>query len=78
MIILKQDENQIVNVIKRDGRTAVFDEEKIIDAIRKSFQAVGDYRSYPYYKMICGEAIKSLYERGLFTPTVEQIQDIVE
>lgn len=78
MMILKQSENQIINVIKRDGRTVVFDEEKIIEAVKKSFQAVGDYRSYTYYRVIASEAMNTLYRKGIFMPAVEQIQDVVE
>ncbi len=63
-------------VIKRDGRTAKFDEEKIYDAITKAFQDV-DGEVTTYAKNKAGEIashIKSL-DRDI---SVEDIQDIVE
>jgi len=62
MMILKQQPNQLISIIKRDGRTDVFDEEKIIEAIRKSFQATGEFQSYNYYRDIASGITKLLKE----------------
>jgi len=78
MQVLQQQQNMLVSIIKRDGRTTPFDEEKIVEAIKKSFQAEGDYRSYSYYQQITSNVLKLLFERGMSTPTVEQVQDVVE
>lgn len=63
-------------VIKRDGRTAKFDEEKIYDAITKAFQDVdGEMTTYAKNKAReIASYIKSL-DRDI---SVEDIQDIVE
>ena len=78
MVILKQQPNQLTTIIKRDGRTAMFDEEKIIEAIKKSFQATGEYQNYTYYREICSDVMRVLFERNISVPTVEQVQDMVE
>ncbi|MDR2899823.1 MAG: anaerobic ribonucleoside triphosphate reductase [Clostridiales bacterium] len=78
MMMLKQELNQLTTIIKRDGRTALFDEVKIIEAIKKSFQATGDYRSYTYYQVISSDVMKTLFDKNISLPTVEQVQDIVE
>jgi len=78
MRALQQQTNVLSAIIKRDGRTIVFDEEKIVEAIKKSFQAVGDYRSYNYYQQITSDVLRLLFERGINQPTVEQVQDSVE
>jgi len=78
MVILKQQPNQLTTIIKRDGRTAAFDEEKIIEAIKKSFQATGEYQNYTYYREVCSDVMKMLFEKNISMPTVEQVQDMVE
>ena len=78
MLILKQETNILTAIVKRDGRKTVFDEEKIIEAVKKSFQAVGDYRSYSYYQQISSDVMRVLFERSIELPTVEQVQDTVE
>jgi len=78
MRALQQQANALSSIIKRDGRTIVFDEEKIAEAIKKSFQAVGDYRSHNYYQQITSDVVRLLFERGIHQPTVEQVQDTVE
>ena len=78
MVILKHQPNQLTTIIKRDGRTTMFDEEKIIEAIKKSFQAIGEYQSYTYYREICSEVMRILFEKNITAPTVEQVQDMVE
>ncbi|MDR1066817.1 MAG: anaerobic ribonucleoside triphosphate reductase [Clostridiales bacterium] len=78
MMVLKQEENLITRIIKRDGREVPFDEERIVEAIKKSFQASGDYRSYAHYKSIADDVVRKLYLKNTLAPTVEQVQDIVE
>ena len=78
MLVLQQQNNLLTAIVKRDGRTTVFDEEKIVEAIKKSFQAVGDYRNHSYYQQISSDVLRTLFERGISPPTVEQVQDIVE
>jgi len=78
MRALQQQMNTLSAITKRDGRLAAFDEEKIVEAIKKSFQAVGDYKSYNYYQQIASDVLRLLFERGILQPTVEQVQDTVE
>ncbi|MDR2939898.1 MAG: anaerobic ribonucleoside triphosphate reductase [Clostridiales bacterium] len=69
---------EIKHVSKRDGRVTNFDEEKIINAIKKSFQASDEFRPYLYYKSIASDVINQLYIKKIDKPSVEQIQDLVE
>ena len=72
------DDNQIAEIVKRDGRTMAFDEEKIAVVVKKAFQAVGEYQNYSYYREVSGEVLQELYARSMLKPTVEQVQDMVE
>lgn len=67
----------ITRIRKRDGRTVTFNIEKIANAIFKAAQAVGgtDYDEALY---LAGKVGDELMASDLETPTVEQIQDIVE
>jgi len=66
-------------VRKRDGRLAKFDEGRIIRAITKAFNAVGE-KDGEIAKRLSRRVIEKLYEKfgedGV--PTVEEIQDLVE
>lgn len=68
----------IKTIIKRDGRTAEFQVQKIADAIFKAAQALGgnDYES----AKILADQVADYLENSehISTPTVEHIQDIVE
>lgn len=68
----------ITHIVKRDGRTALFNTQKIADAIYKSAQAIGgnDYKEAERLSLIVSNLAEKIY--GNTTPTVEQIQDIVE
>ncbi len=69
----------ITKIIKRDGTVVDFDETKIADAIWKAAQTVGGKDRDLSYKL-AKEVVKIL-ENQLKpgeTPTVEQVQDIVE
>ncbi len=78
MQILQETDFAIREIVKRDGRKTVFDEEKITDAIKKAFIATGEFKPYSYFKEISGDVFSEIYKRGFNTPTVEQVQDIVE
>ncbi len=68
----------IKEIIKRDGRKVAFDEDKIINAIKKSFAAVGELDDQEYCHSIADEVVKDIIYKINDIPTVEQIQDLVE
>ncbi|MEG0614767.1 MAG: ATP cone domain-containing protein, partial [Oscillospiraceae bacterium] len=68
----------ITQIIKRDGRKLPFNIEKISNAIFKAAQSVGGSdpsEALEIASKVCNLAEKT-YEGN--TPTVEQIQDLVE
>lgn len=71
-----------MRIIKRDGRVVEFDQSKISSAIRKAYMSVYKYaenyddRSDKYASQVVKEVRKRYSEDC--TPTVENIQDIVE
>lgn len=71
-----------MRIIKRDGRVVEFDQSKISSAIRKAYMSVYKYaenyddRSDKYANQVVKEVRKRYSEDC--TPTVENIQDIVE
>ena len=70
----------LTRIIKRDGREVPFNIEKIANAIFKAAQAVGgsDYDQAMALACEVSEQVdKKCREEGV-TPTVEQIQDMVE
>ena len=68
----------ITHIVKRDGRTALFNTQKIADAIYKSAQSIGgsDYKEAERLSVIVSQMAEKIYGNDI--PTVEQIQDIVE
>ncbi len=68
----------ITHIVKRDGRVALFNTQKIADAIYKSAQSIGgnDYKEAERLSLIVSSMAEQIY--GSNIPTVEQIQDIVE
>jgi len=68
----------ITHIVKRDGRTALFNTQKIADAIYKSAQSIGgnDYKEAERLSLIVCQMAEKIYGNDI--PTVEQIQDIVE
>ena len=68
----------ITTIVKRDGRTAAFDTEKIASAIYKAAQAIGGHD----YQTSLGLANQVVEELSAAAdgkaPTVEQVQDTVE
>lgn len=69
----------ITHIVKRDGRKDTFNIEKIAKAIYKAAEAVGgtDYNASMELAVKVCELCEDMYGRSS-TPTVEQIQDIVE
>jgi anaerobic ribonucleoside-triphosphate reductase len=67
----------ITTILKRDGRTVLFDREKIADAIFKAAQAIGG-RDRQTAEHLAELVEAQLVRTGLEQPTVEQIQDTVE
>lgn len=69
----------ISRVRKRDGRIVLFDQERITNAVFKAAQAVGG-TDKELSKKLSHQVVRILEERfGTdITPTVEQIQDLIE
>ena len=68
----------ITEIIKRDGRRAPFEIEKISEAIFKAAQASGG-RDYEMAQRLAQQVVELLdTENTIVVPTVEQIQDTVE
>ena len=68
----------ITEIIKRDGRAAAFDLEKITQAIYKAAEAIGG-NDYDSARELALQVEKSLEEQcPNSAPTVEQVQDTVE
>ena len=68
----------ITEIIKRDGRAAAFDLEKITQAIYKAAEAIGG-NDYDSARELALQVEKSLEEQCQnSSPTVEQVQDTVE
>lgn len=69
----------ITEIVKRDGRTTQFDQEKIADAIEKAFQASGAMQNRAVAEGITASVVEKL-EHGAIEgiPTVEGVQDLVE
>ena len=68
----------ITEIIKRDGRAAAFELEKITQAIYKAAEAIGG-NDYDSAKDLALQVEKSLEEQcPSSAPTVEQVQDTVE
>ena len=68
----------IKEIIKRDGRKVAFDEYKIINAIKKSFEAVGEVNDEKYCSEIADEVVNDIVYKINGVPSVEEIQDLVE
>ena len=67
----------INTIIKRDGRQAPFELDKITDAIFKAAAALGG-NDRAMASQLAGEVVAYLEQKGITSPTVEQIQDAVE
>lgn len=66
-------------ILKRDGRSVDFDEQKIIDAIMKAFKGSGAMQNEVAAKEVADKVVAKITEGALEgEPTVEGIQDLVE
>ncbi len=77
-VLQENHQIQIKEIIKRDGRHAVFNKIKIADAVRKAFDACGEYKSESYCLDIADSVLQAAVTRIHTSPTVEQVQDLVE
>jgi ribonucleoside-triphosphate reductase len=69
---------QITEIIKRDGRKVPFNEVKISEALKKSFEAAKDYHEDDYCRHLAKEVAIYASNNVSSVPTVEQIQDMAE
>jgi len=65
-------------IVKRDGRKVTFELDKVTQALKKAFMSVGDAKDEEYCAKIADDIAEEAYFRYNYSPTVEQIQDIVE
>ncbi len=72
-------DKQVKQVIKRDGTIVPFDKEKIVNAIWGALREVGEKNKEKAVEY-ANKVVEILNKRfdGVKTPTVEEIQDIVE
>lgn len=68
----------VENIVKRDGRMAAFDIDKITKAINKAFIASTERDDKEYSKTLANRVLYEIEEQGFINPTVEQVQDCVE
>ncbi|MEG2119942.1 MAG: anaerobic ribonucleoside-triphosphate reductase, partial [Pseudoflavonifractor sp.] len=68
----------ITNIKKRDGRLVAFDEEKIVHAITKAFDATYKPGYDDTAKRLADEVMSILEVEGIPQPEVEHVQDLVE
>ena len=68
----------ITTITKRDGRQVFFDINKIASAIDKAFQATVGAKDYSICLSLAHEVSNRFEEKGIESPSVEQIQDSVE
>ena len=68
----------ITTIQKRDGRLANFDIDKIANAIQKAFCSTVGRKEYSTCLQLAKTVAQHLQKNNLFSPSVEQIQDMVE
>ncbi len=69
----------VTTIIKRDGRTAEFKQEKIAEAVEKAFQACAAMQDRAVADEIADKVVAKLDAGAIEgTPTVEGVQDLVE
>ena len=69
----------VTTIIKRDGRTAEFNQEKIAEAVGKAFQACGAMQDRAAAEGIAQQVVQKLDDGAIEgIPTVEGVQDLVE
>ena len=69
----------VETIMKRDGRTVEFKQEKIAEAVERAFQACGAMQDRAAAEDIAQRVVDKL-ESGAIegAPTVEGVQDLVE
>lgn len=72
-------EGRLGNIMKRDGRVVSFDPKKIIEAIAHAGAETGEFAREEAARLAfrVTEELELIYD-GHTTPTVEQVQDVVE
>ena len=65
-------------IVKRDGRLVPFDEDKIAQAIQKAFTATHQSKGMDVCQTLAKEVAAKADQTLGSTPSVEQIQDLVE
>jgi anaerobic ribonucleoside-triphosphate reductase len=77
-VLANEEGFMIKKIVKRDGRIVTFNMDKITDAIFKAAQAVGgnDYHEAERLASLVCDMLEEKY--GKSTPSVEQVQDVVE
>ena len=69
----------VTTIIKRDGRTAEFRQEKIAEAVEKAFQACAAMQDRAVANEIAAKVVEKLNAGAIEgVPTVEGVQDLVE
>ncbi|ACA60486.1 anaerobic ribonucleoside-triphosphate reductase [Candidatus Desulforudis audaxviator MP104C] len=70
----------ITSIKKRDGRIAAFESRRITNAIAQAFKATGEagWADDDAAPAVTQRVIEALENRGIATPTVEEVQDLVE
>ncbi|MBI5466331.1 MAG: ribonucleoside-triphosphate reductase [Candidatus Kerfeldbacteria bacterium] len=78
-VTTSQNVGRLSQVIKRDGRVMPFDAKKIIEAIARAGAETGEFKREEAARLAfrVTEELEAVYD-GHTTPTVEQVQDIVE
>lgn len=73
------EQSGISQIRKRDGRLVPFDEQKIVNAIYRAMDAVGQHQLEDARQVSrrVGNILKAVYKNGQ-VPAVENVQDIVE
>ncbi|MEW6540518.1 MAG: ribonucleoside triphosphate reductase [Bacillota bacterium] len=70
----------ITLITKRDGRTVAFESMRITNAIAQAFKSTGEagWADGDAAPAVTQRVVEALENRGVSTPTVEEVQDLVE
>ena len=75
---MKKGEPKLKQITKRDGRLVKFNQKKIQLAIKKAGEATGEFDSKEAGRLAEIAVNIIIKGNGKHTPTVEQVQDVVE
>src|SRR3989304_3571761 len=71
--------SKISEVVKRDGKNSLFDKSKIINAVYKAMESIGEKNPKQGALLVADKVEKELYKRfSGKVPKVEDVQDLVE